>query len=407
MPGYGARFWAERTAENRRRRYPKFKGKHTADAVVIGAGLTGCTAAYVLARGGLKVMVLEANRLAEGATAGSLGVILPEPDASFRAADEAAGRRASRIVWEEAKKGAVDFAAALKKLPTKCDLSPAPFLINTRTPEEAPALRKEQTARREAGVVAPWLAGPAVRTEIGTDSAGAFQFSDGFVFDPVRAALGLAHAAEDAGAEIFEQSEAKRTRFTRRYAEVVLSSGVIRTNFIVVATGEPGPIVGQLRRHVRRLDGYAVVTEPLSAAMRRETGKHRAVVTEASAEPHWWRWLPDDRILFAGAASKPVGPRLKDKALVQRTAQLMYELSVRHPIISGLRAQWGWDLPVVTAADTLPWIGPHRNYPFHFLALAFGWQGDGLIWTAAKAALRHAKGEPRNDDKALGFARHL
>jgi gamma-glutamylputrescine oxidase len=407
MPGYGARFWAERTRDNRRRQYPKFKGKHTADAVVIGGGLTGCTIAYVLARGGLKVKVLEADRLAEGATAGSPGVIVPEPDAAFRAADELAGRRAARIVWEEAKKGAVDFAEALRKLPTKCDLAPAPFLINARTTEDAQALRKEQAARRDAGIVAPWLAGPAVRAEIGTDSAGAFQFRDGFVFDPVRAALGLAGAADAAGAEIYERSTARRTRFTRRYAEVVLASGVIRTRLIVMATGEPGPIIGQLKRHVRRLDGYAVVTEPLSAAMRRDTGKHRAIVTEAGADPHWWRWLPEDRILFAGATSKPVGTRLREKALVQRTAQLMYELSVRHPVISGLRARWGWSFPVVTAADTLPWIGPHRNYPFHFLALAYGWHGDGLVWTAAKAALRFAKGEPRTEDNALGFARHL
>ena len=92
---------------------------------------------------------------------------------------------------------------------------------------------------------------------------------------------------------------------------------------------------------------------------------------------------------------------------MQRTAQLMYELSVRYPVISGLRAQWGWTVPVVTAADGLPWIGPHRNYPFHFLALAFGWHGDSLAWTAARAALRHFKGESRKDDDALGFARHL
>jgi glycine/D-amino acid oxidase-like deaminating enzyme len=407
MPGYGSRFWAERTADNRRRAYPRFRGKHTADAVIIGGGLTGCTSAYVLARAGLKVMLLEADRLASGATAGSLGAILPEPDAVFRAAEVAAGRRASRIVWEEARKGAVDFAAALKALPTKSDLTPAPFLINARTPEDAQWLRKEQAARREGGVVAPWLAGPAVQAELGTDTAGAFQLNDGFVFDPVRAALGLAGAAEAAGARIFEKAVARRTRFTRRYAEVVLASGEIRTRLIIVATGEPGPIVGQLRRHVRRLDGYAVVTEPLSALMRRETGKHRAVATESGPNPHWWRWLPDERMLFAGAASKPVGARLRDKAIVQRTAQLMYELSVRYPVISGLRAHWGWDLPIVTAADGLPWIGPHRNYPFHFLALAFGWHGDGLAWTAARAALRHFKGEIRKEDEALGFVRHL
>jgi RimJ/RimL family protein N-acetyltransferase len=55
----------------------------------------------------------------------------------------------------------------------------------------------------------------------------------------------------------------------------------------------------------------------------------------------------------------------------------------------------------------LPWIGPHRNYPFHFFAMAFGWQGDGLAWHAARAALRYFQGNPRKEDEAFGFVRHL
>ena len=79
MPGYGARYWEERTADNRRRTYPKFKGSETADAVIIGGGLTGATAAFVLASGGLKVVVLEAGRLAGGATAGDSGPFCRSP----------------------------------------------------------------------------------------------------------------------------------------------------------------------------------------------------------------------------------------------------------------------------------------------------------------------------------------
>jgi glycine/D-amino acid oxidase-like deaminating enzyme len=41
--------------------------------VVIGGGLTGCAAAYALSAEGLDVVLLEAERLATGATAGSLG----------------------------------------------------------------------------------------------------------------------------------------------------------------------------------------------------------------------------------------------------------------------------------------------------------------------------------------------
>jgi glycine/D-amino acid oxidase-like deaminating enzyme len=186
-----------------------------------------------------------------------------------------------------------------------------------------------------------------------------------------------------------------------------LATGAIRTKAIYVATGEPGSLFGQLRRHVRRLEGFVVATESLSAAMQRAVGQTRRVLTEAGPAPHWWRWLADDRLLFAGALGRPVPERQREKAIVQRTAQLMYELSVRYPAISGLPAAWGWSLPVVSTPDGLPWIGPHRNYPHHFFALALGWHGDGLGWLAARAAVRHLRNEPRREDEAFGFIRHL
>jgi glycine/D-amino acid oxidase-like deaminating enzyme len=109
--------------------------------------------------------------------------------------------------------------------------------------------------------------------------------------------------------------------------------------------------------------------------------------------------------MFAGATSTPAGARKATKVLVQRTGQLMYELSLRHPVISGLPARWSWPVPLSTTADGLPWVGPHRNYPFHFFALAFGWQGDGLALFAARTALRHFKGEPKRGDDLFGFGR--
>jgi len=407
MAGYGARFWEERTGDQRRRVHPPFRGQQRADVVVIGAGLTGCAAAYALASAGLDVIVVEAGRVAGGTTAGGLGVILPEPDANYRTAETAVGRRASRAMWKSAHRHAQEFATALRKLPVKVDLSASSLIINAATPEQAEALRREQAARKEAGVDAPWLNAEATVRETGTESKGALRLRDASVFDPVRAALALASAAEASGARIFERSPVSRTRFTRKDATVGLANGTIRTRGIVVATGEPGALFGQLRRHVRRLSGHVVVTHPLSAAMRREVGQRRSVLTESGPDPHWVRWLSDDRVLFAGALTRPASPRRQAAAIVQHTAQLMYELSVRYPSISGLPAAWGWETPVVSTADGLPWIGPHRNYPFHFFALGFAWHGDALAWAAARAAVRFFTGESRKEDDALGFVRHL
>jgi glycine/D-amino acid oxidase-like deaminating enzyme len=243
----------------------------------------------------------------------------------------------------------------------------------------------------------------AVATATGTETAGAIRLAEGATIDPVRATLGLLRAAEDAGARVFEGAAVRRTRFDRVSAEVVLADGVIRTRGVFVATGSPGRVFGQLRRHVRELDAFTVVTEPLAGAMKRDTGRRTDVLGEWGRDPHWLRWLKDDRAMFAGVAGPAVPPRQMDRVLVQRTGQLMYELSLRYPVISGLPARWSWATRLVTTADGLPWIGPHRNYPFHFFALALGWHGEALGWFAAKAALRHFTGDVRKTDEVFGF----
>jgi glycine/D-amino acid oxidase-like deaminating enzyme len=405
MPGYGARYWAERTPPARRHLYPAFRGDRQADVVVIGGGLTGATAAYVLAKGGLDVVLLEADRVAGGGTASGLGAILPEPGTSFREVAGAAGLRIAKGAWHEARHGALEMVAGLKRLGVRCDVAPQGFALAGASGEDMADVRREHAVRKEAGLDAPWLSAALARGALGTATAGAIRMRGGAIYDPVRATVGLVKAAQAAGAAIFEKSEVRRTRFTRKYADVFTASGQIRTRGVYVATGRPGSAFRQLNRHVREQLGFAVVTEPLSSAMRRETGSRDLVIRESGLQGHWTRWLADDRILFAGALSSPVPPRLLERMLVQRTGQLMYELSVRYPVISGLPARWSWAAPIVTTQDGLPWIGPHRNYPFHFFSMAFGWQGDGLAWWSAKAALRYFTGEARRDDQVFGFLR--
>jgi glycine/D-amino acid oxidase-like deaminating enzyme len=126
---------------------------------------------------------------------------------------------------------------------------------------------------------------------------------------------------------------------------------------------------------------------------------------DADDPPHTVRWLKDDRAMITGA-DQPVSPaKLKERALTQRTGQLMYELSVLYPPVSGIRPAYAWDVPLTTAADGAPFIGPHRNLPGHLFALGFGRHGDGLCWLAAKALVRYHQGAPTKDDAVFGFGR--
>jgi glycine/D-amino acid oxidase-like deaminating enzyme len=398
VPGYGHHYWADRTVQRRRRLFPTFRGDATADVVVIGGGLTGATAAYVLAAGGLDVVLLEAERIAAGSTAASLGAIVPEPDVPFRQLDSARGLRVARAVSKQTRRSALDMGAAIRRLAAKRDLSSASFLLNARDADIALALKKEQAARKAAGVDASWLSAASATADIGTMSAGALRSREAFLHDPVRTTLGFADEADENGARIFERSVVRKTTFTRKYADVILKTGKIRTRGIYVATGTPGGLFRQLKRHVREEHAYVVVTEPLSAQMRRDAGKRTSVLAEAGSHARWLRWLSDNRAMFAGASSTPPSERQAERVLIQRTGQLMYELSVRYPVISGLPARWSWPLPIVQTADGVPWIGPHRNFPFHFFTMALGWNGDAYAWLGAKAALRHFTGEASKDD---------
>lgn len=405
MPGYGARYWAERTPETRRQKFAAWRGDSSADVVVIGGGLTGATSAYVLAKAGLDVVLVEANRVASGATASGVGTLLPEPAASFCAVEEAAGLRRAKAAWHAARESALEMAAALRRLTIRCDLEPEPLLTMAFRPEAADALKRELAGRKRAGLDASWLTPRAASAALGIDTGGAAKQRDVLVFDPVRATLGMIRSAESAGARIVERSLVRRTTFTRKSAEVVLAAGRIRTRGVVVATGSPGPLFRSLVRHVRQAEAYAVVTEPLSLHMKRDTGRRDSLLGESADAVRLIRWLSDGRALVAGGVSTPASARNLPKVLIQRTGQLMYELSLRYPAISGLPARWGWPVPVVTAPDGLPWIGPHRNYPFHFFTVAHGWHGDGLAWLSARAALRHVKGEPARGDYAFEFGR--
>src|SRR6188768_462054 len=152
MPGYGARYWAERTPVGRRVKYPAFHGEHQADVVVIGGGIVGVTAAYVLAKGGLDVILLEAERVAAGSTSAGLGAILPEPDAWFREVQKTAGVRVARAAWQEARRSALDMASLLRRIGARADLSSAPLVIASPAGADLTTLRREQADRKAAGV---------------------------------------------------------------------------------------------------------------------------------------------------------------------------------------------------------------------------------------------------------------
>jgi len=403
MTKYGPSPWVEAFPQSRVPAYPRHRGHLDADVLIVGGGLTGCATAYALAGAGIRVAVIEAGRIGRGSSGSSAGWISDDPGVSFPEVEKALGLKAARSAWQVWRRAALDFGTLIRRLALKCDFEPRRALLVATTPEQEARLKREQKVRRDAGLPAA-LANPrATAAEVGIADVAAFSTRDGATIDPYRVTLGLAAAAAERGARLLERSPANRIRFGRRWVDVRTAGGTIRANRVVVATGTPTALFSSLARHFWFRHSFLVLTEPVPGKIRRQLGRRRAVVRDSAKPPHVIRWVDGTRLLIAGADSEMVPPRLRNKTIVQRTGQLMYELSTLYPDISGILPAYGWEAPYGRTAEGLPFIGPHRNFPRHLFAFGDASHSVTGAYLASRILLRHVLDTLDPADEVFGF----
>jgi glycine/D-amino acid oxidase-like deaminating enzyme len=405
MIHYGRPPFLDRFPASRVPSYPRHKGPLASEVVVVGGGLTGCAAAYAFAAAGIQVTLVEADRIGRGRTGAMAGWISEDPGVSFVDVEKMIGLRGARDAFQAWRRAALDFSALLRRLDIACHLEPHTALTVASTPEQAARLKREQKARLGGGLEVPALNGRAIKNEVALDAAFGLRGREGATLDPYRACLGLAKAAAERGARIYERSPMKRITFTRKTADVHTAGGAIRAQRVVVATAVPSGVFQSLARHFWFRTAYLTLTEPVPAKIRHQLGKRTTVVRDSAEPPHVVRWLNDERLLVVGADTETPPERLKDKVIVQRTGQLMYELSVLYPDISGIQPAYGWDAGYARTAEGLPYIGPHRNFPHQLFAFGDSSHSVTGAYLASRILLRHYLGKLEPSDRSFEFTR--
>ena len=399
---YGTSYWLDRTG---RKPAPatRLPGDLETDVAVVGGGLTGALTACLFARAGIGVTLLERDRLGDRAALDA-GWVLETPGVEFAALQAAVGLRDARRAFEATRKAALDVAAFLRRLGPRLAPQPRESLTIGIAADAVVALERERAARTAAGLDVAWLPARRAAAESRADGVrGALKTRSEGLIDPWVTARALVDAATAAGASLYEQTPVTKVRHTRSGADVVTARGVVRAKAVVLATGAPRPLVGALQRHVRVDHTYIVVTGELPAAMRRAVPADAIVRGAGGALVS--ALLDNGRAVIQGGDQPPVVPRLAEQTLVQRTGQLMYEWSLRHPAVSGVPPAWAWTATRAVGRDGLPLAGAHRNFPNHLFALGLGGTGLTGAWLAARVVLRQFLGQSDAADAVFGFGR--
>jgi glycine/D-amino acid oxidase-like deaminating enzyme len=402
---YGVSPWIDEFPKKRRPDFPRFQGSATLPVVIVGGGLSGVLTAYAFSAAGIRVTLLEADRLGHAGAGRSPGLLEGEAAPSFREVEERHGRKIARAVFDASRRAVLDLAASARRLGVKnVETHDAWRVLGSYSAEEK-ALARDVARRRAAGLDAVWLKAAAAVRETRIEAArGGVRLRDWGHAQPYRLLTAFARAAGERGAAIFERSPVRRVKPRRKDVEVHTASGVITAQTVIICTGEPTDLYRPLKRHVHLTERYVVLTDRLPAAVRRQIAGNARLLTDTDHPPHFLRWLDDERIVFAGADQPRTALRGKEKVVLQRTGQLMYELSRLYPAISGVMPVYGWDLPMATTADGVMYAGPHRNYPRHLFAWATR-HDPAQAFLASRILLRNYLGDADRSDAYFAFTR--
>jgi len=342
----------------------------TADAVVVGAGFTGLTAAARLASHGRRVVIVDSGGLGEGASGRNAGMIhagVRRDLATLERRHGAAGR-----ALHDASVDAYAFVAraAAAEAPdaayTQCG-----WLHLAHRGSRMRALRRDESEhRRRLGEATVMLEPAALEQEAPCRGFhGGMLTDNGASIHPVRYLAGLARAALGAGAALHQRTRVTRIDDSGSSSVVVHTTrGEIRAGDVLVATnGYTDAAAPWARRRIIPIGSYIIATEPLGDVRAADVSPMRRMMSDTRNFLHYWRLSPDGRLVFGGRTSfAPVG--------IQTARDRLYAAMIAmYPQLAGVRVTHAWSGNVGFTFDQLPHLTRWRGVTY-----AMGYCGSGV-----------------------------
>src|SRR5215470_15767051 len=298
MPPKEKSFWSDTLDPlPQRRARPLPEG---VDVAVIGAGLTGLSAARTLAKSGLKVAVLEAQSTGWGASSRNGGMVLTGLKLPVTTLVEKFGLDSARRMYSASLASIDCVERIVREEQIDCSFARTGHLEVACKPSHFEEFRRsvERLSRdfqRELKLVQRQDLGSEIGSEI---YYGGLVDETSAGLNPGRYVAGLARAAENAGTELHEQTRVDRiARETRNGASgfrISTSRGALWTRHAFIATsGYTSSATPALRKRIIPIGSYIIVTEPLTDDLARRLSPRNRMIYDSKNFLHYFRLTPD------------------------------------------------------------------------------------------------------------------
>lgn len=364
-----------------------FEDSARTDVAIIGAGFTGLSAALHLARAGTSVTVLEAEQVGWGASGRNGGFCCLGGGMAGDAALDRRFGRDGRIAYRRTELAAIDLVEGIvSEAGMDIDRHSDGETILAHRPKDMVSLEAHAACLSENYGVGHALHSAAALPAFGMAGPfhGALTVHAGFALNPRKYLRGLAQLAGDEGARICAQSAV--TALVRQVDGWALriNGHILRADHVILATNgySSEDMPEWLAGRYLPSQSNVIVTRPLSEDECAAAGwTSRQMAYDTRNLLHYFRRLPDNRILFGMRGGVLTGP----KAAARAHTRIRADFEAMFPAWRHVETSHSWSGMVCLARDLQPFVGPVPDQDGLWAGLCY--HGNGVAMGSYSGAL--------------------
>jgi gamma-glutamylputrescine oxidase len=372
MTGYADTYYARTLAEASP--CPALEGRETSDAVVVGGGLAGLTAALELARAGRSVIVLEAERVGWGASGRNGGFVGPGYATGHANITRMVGAESARTLHRMSIEGVRIVEDNIRDLGLTDNRLVYGKISVLRYHDPEGLARQRDLMEKEFGYRLEVMSTDAVRAVLRSSKYYQALYDPAcFHFHPLNYARSLARAIEALNGKVFEGSRVTGCDLDGAEKIVRTARGEVRARDVILAGGGyTDGLVPRLRRSILPISTYVLLTE---AAPEQIAGAVQTpmAISDNRRAGDYYRLVDDGaRLLWGGRITTRTTEPRRLAAMMQKTMVSTY------PQLKGVRVETAWSGLMAYARHLMPLIGQLQPGVWY----AFGFGGRGMNTTA-------------------------
>ncbi|MGY0398880.1 MAG: NAD(P)/FAD-dependent oxidoreductase [Ostreibacterium sp.] len=366
--GYESSYYVD--SANKKIQFPQLKTAVSSDICIIGAGYTGLSAALHLAEKGYSVTLLEAKKVAWGASGRNGGQVCQGHNMSHAELTQHVSREVADLLWDMSLESVSLVKSLIHKHKIDCDLKQGVMSVAAKPAHIQNILDDVKYKQNKLAYHAvEFIDKNEVSSMLGTDRYGAGEYwTDAAHLHPLNYAFGLAEAAKKAGVNIYEDSRVI-SYHTDKDTRVLTQEGMVNTKYILLAcNGYLEKLEPRVAGKIMPINNFIIATEPLSEAICRKINRDDIAVADSKFVINYFRLSADNRLLWGGGENYTTKFPKDIKSFVKKYMLEFY------PELNDVRIDYGWGGTLAITMNRMP----HFDRIEENLFVAQGYSGHGV-----------------------------